>query len=129
MPNYKNAPIKEALIDIRERRLMQLAEWKENWDSYGAPAPNAAALANVLRIAKLMLASDLERASIVPSAEGGIGFSFSVDDRYADIECSNEGKFLGVRYIGMGTPVLIEIDGSEHSIQAALEKIREHVRR
>lgn len=119
---------KQHLRELAEQKLMRFAEWKENWDSYGAPAPNATALKNALRIAKLLLAPDLERANIVPSAEGGIGFSFSVDDRYADIECSNEGDFLGVRYSGMETPVLIDLDGSDRSIQSALEEIRKHVR-
>ena len=75
-----------------------------------------------------MTLSDLALARIVPSAEGGVGFCFSKDDRYADIESSNEGGIIGVRYIGMQPPALIEIDGTEAAIEAALKEIRNHLR-
>ena len=132
MPNYKKAPIKEALIDIRvelppEVRLADLGRLQNDWDSYGAPAPNAVALGTADRILKLMQPSDLLVAAIVPSAEGGVGFCFSAEDRYADIECSNDGDFLGVRYVGKETPTLIEINGTDRSIKEALEEIRKHI--
>ena len=107
-------------------RLFRFTELKDNWDSYGAPAPDDTALKSALRISELMRSSDLESANIIPSAEGGIGFCFSEGDRYADIECSNDGEFLGVRYAEMEPPILIEIDGTDGSIKTALEEIRKH---
>ena len=67
---------------------------------------------------------DLAAAHIVPSAEGGVGFCFSSQGRYADIEAFNDGHILGVRYAGMDAPVLIQTDGTDDSIKAALEEVR-----
>jgi len=108
--------------------LRSLAALRSNWDSYGAPTPNTTAIENAARILEHMTLSDLALARIVPSAEGGVGFCFSKDDRYADIESSNEGGIIGVRYIGMQPPALIEIDGTEAAIEAALKEIRNHLR-
>lgn len=109
-------------------KLLELAGLKSNWDSYGAPAPNNAALQNAVRILQMMQPFDLVLAKIVPSAEGGIGFCFASGENYADIESTNDGEILGVRYAGMEAPVLIQIDGTDNSIQAALEEVRNHIR-
>lgn len=116
------------LLNKAYSKLCALAELKSNWDSYGAPAPTKVALENAARILEHMLPFELAIANIVPSAEGGVGFCFSKDDRYADIESSNEGDIIGVRYVGMKTPVLIETDGTDKSIEVALQQIRDHIR-
>jgi hypothetical protein len=104
------------LLTKAQSRLWELAGIRSNWDTYGAPAPNDVALENAARILEHMKPFDLVLANIVPSAEGGVGFCFSKDDRYADIESSNDGDIIGVRYVGMQTPVLIEADGTDDSI-------------
>jgi len=116
------------LLSKAQSQLDRLAELRSNWDSYGAPAPNESALENAVRILEHMRPFDLAMTNIVPSAEGGVGFCFVKGDRYADIESSNEGDIIGVRYVGMQTPVLIETDGTDASIEAALEQIRNHIR-
>jgi hypothetical protein len=116
------------LLNKAQSELSSLAELKSNWDSYGAPAPTETAIENAARILERMRPFDLAMAYIVPSAEGGIGFCFARDDRYADIESSNEGDIIGVRYVGMQKPVLIETDGTDASIEAALQQIRDHIR-
>jgi hypothetical protein len=116
------------LLSKAQTKLFDLATLRSNWDSYGAPAPNKTALENAVRILEHMKPFDLALANIVPSAEGGVGFCFISGDRYADIESSNEGEMIGVRYTGMQTPVLIEMDGTDVSIETALEQIRNHVR-
>jgi len=108
--------------------LQSLAKLQSNWDSYGAPTPNGTAVENAERILGRMNLFDLTLARIVPSAEGGIGICFSKDDRYADIESSNEGEVIGVRYVGMQPPTLIETDGTDEGIEAALKEIRNHLR-
>jgi hypothetical protein len=111
-----------------QSKLFELEHLGSNWDSYGAPAPNNAAVQNAVRILEMMQPFDLAFTSIVPSAEGGIGFCFARGEFYADIESSNEGEILGVRYAGMEAPVLIQIDGTDNSIKAALEEVRNHIR-
>jgi hypothetical protein len=112
---------------IARQKIYELAGLKSNWDSYGAPSPDTVAIENAVRILELMQPDDLDVVSIVPSAEGGIGFCFKRKDRYADIETSNGGAILGVRYVGMETPVLIDVDGSDNSIKTALDQIRNHI--
>ena len=116
------------LFNKAQSELCSLAELKSNWDSYGAPAPTETAIENAARILEHMRPFDLAAVHIVPSAEGGVGFCFARGDRYADIESSNEGDIIGVRYAGMQTPVLIETDGTDASIEAALQQIREYIR-
>src|SRR5271169_237821 len=114
------------LLQRTYSKLHDLSMLKSNWDSYGAPSPNRDAFNNAVRILKSMKPADLEVLSVVPSAEGGIGLCFRKQDRYADIEALNDGMILGVRYVGMETPVLINVDGSDDSISAGLEEIRNH---
>jgi hypothetical protein len=116
------------LFNKAQSELCSLAELKSNWDSYGAPAPTATAIENAARILEHMKPFDLAMANIVPSAEGGVGFCFARDNRYADIESSNEGDIIGIRYVGVQTPELIETDGTDASIEAALQQIRNHIR-
>jgi hypothetical protein len=108
-------------------RLSSLLDLRSNWDSYGAPAPNRTAVENALRILSLMWSLGLPLTSIVPSAEGGVGFCFKSGNRYADIESSNEGEIIGVRYVGMEAPVLIEANNTNESLKAALVQIRDHM--
>jgi hypothetical protein len=116
------------LLQKAQAKVCELANLKSNWDTYGAPAPSSAALENAIRILDLMPPFDVALANIVPSAEGGIGFCFANGERYADIESSNDGQILGVRYAGMDTPVLIQIDGTDDSIKEALAQVRHHIR-
>lgn len=110
-----------------ELRIYELTMLKSNWDSYGAPGPSQRAFKDALRVLSHMHQFDLERLNIVPSAEGGIGFCFVKGKRYADIEVGNSGEIIGVRYVGMDPPVLIQVDGSDSSIKAALSEVRDHI--
>jgi len=115
------------LLQRTYSRLFDLLTLKSNWDSYGAPSPGCVAFDNALRILRFMRPSDLDSVNIVPSAEGGIGLCFKRAERYADIEALNDGTILGVRYVGMETPLLINVDGSDESIKLGMEEIRNHI--
>lgn len=108
-------------------RIALLEKLASNWDSYGAPSPNDLAVRNAHEILRLAFQMDLDVTSIVPSAEGGIGFCFRAKDKYADIESTNEGEIIGVRYQGMEAPILIEAENNTASLQAALSEIKEHI--
>src|SRR5579864_8465718 len=112
------------LLNRAQTQLATLAELRSNWDTYGAPVPNQVALENGARVLERMTPIELSIVKIVPSAEGGVGFCFAVGNRYADIESSNEGDILGVKYVGTEMPALIETDGSDPSIDAALQQVR-----
>jgi hypothetical protein len=89
--------------------------------------PNERAIANASRVLELSDVQALMRARILPSAEGGIGIHFTNGDRYADLECLNDGDILGVRYIGNQAPTLVQADATESSILSALQEIKAHV--
>lgn len=115
------------MLKIFETRLAQLRAVQENWDSYGAPAPNAASIESARHVLDLMDLNDLIPTQILPSAEGGIGICFVKGDRYADIECSNDGEILGVYYTGKEMPRLLETDSTDSSVKNAIQKIRDHL--
>jgi len=122
---YRRAKLR---IDQNRRSVHALAKLRPNWDSYGAPAPSGRSIANAIRVLNLLESLNLDPTRILPSAEGGVGICFVREDRYADIECSNDGEVLGVYYVGAQMPALLETDGTEASISAALEQIRNHIR-
>jgi hypothetical protein len=115
------------LVNLAQQQITALSRLGTDWDSYGAPSPNKAAIENASRIIFQMHSPELEKVRIVPSGEGGIGLCFKIRDRYADLETSNDGSILGVRYAGMEAPTLIPVDGSEDSITEALYEIRNHI--
>lgn len=115
------------LLQRTYSKLFDLVNLKSNWDSYGAPSPNSVAFDNALRILKFIKLSDLEVLSVVPSAEGGVALCFKSGERYADVETLNDGSIIGVRYVGMEAPVLIDVEGSDRSIRSALEEVRNHI--
>jgi hypothetical protein len=117
----------ELLMSQAESRIQQVSALQPNWDGYGAPAPNQTAIQITRRILSLLEPYDLSHVSIVPSVEGGVAICFVREDRYADIESLNSGELLGVRYVGRSVPALIRIKGTEASIRAALEEIRNHI--
>ncbi|MBV9215792.1 MAG: hypothetical protein JO053_06405 [Acidobacteria bacterium] len=119
--NARFAMAREALSD--------LSILGTNWDSYGGAAPSHRSVQNASRILDLLQSLDFAPARVLPSAEGGVGVCFVSRERYADIECSNDGEILGVYYVGMQMPRLLEVDGTDESITAALERIREHITR
>jgi hypothetical protein len=110
------------------RELKALENLQVGWDSYNAPSPNALATRNALRILSLVEASDLLTVRVMPSAEGGVALCFVREDRYADLECSNDGEVFGVRYVGKQMPILLPTDASDSSIRAALTEIQDHIR-
>jgi hypothetical protein len=114
--------------DQNRRSVHDLTKLRPNWDSYGAPAPNGTSTENAIRVLNLLESLNLDPTRILPSAEGGVGICFVREDRYADIECSNEGEVIGVYYVGAQMPTLLETDATDASISTALERIRDHIR-
>lgn len=110
-----------------KQQVCLLTRLQPNWDSYGAPSPNDIAVRNAIRVLDLLQAYEMEFARVLPSAEGGVGICFVNGDHYADIECLNDGDIMGVRYTGAEMPSLIEINGTDGSIHAGLEQIRNHL--
>ena len=118
--------VKARFERLREQ-LESSAGVSANWDSYGAEAPSAVAITNARRVLVRLESRSLLPARIVPSAEGGIGFCFLEEDKYADIECLNSNETLAVKYRGQEQPDVWEIGSSDDSLLEAIERIRVHL--
>src|SRR5262249_130159 len=114
------------LAALQRLRDLEWLQW--GWDSYNAPPPSRTATQNASRVVALIEGSDLAALRVIPSADGGVALCFIRGDRYADLECSNDGDVFGVRYVGKETPSLLSTDSSDDSIRAALSVIQEHIR-
>lgn len=105
-----------------------LARLGPNWDSYGAEPPNETARNTAERVLGLLRRMSVPPARVVASAEGGVGICFVHEDRYADLECFNDGEIVAVSYRGTDEPDVWDVTPQDESIKAAIEKIRAHIR-
>ncbi len=104
-------------------RLDRLAELREDWDTYGAPPPNRSSISNAPSILALFEKAYLTPAKVVPSAEGGAGIVFVRGERYADVECLNDGDVLAAKYTGEGEPEVWEVKTRSE----AVDEVRRHL--
>jgi hypothetical protein len=89
--------IKYGMINSEEI-LQRLSHLSPNWDSYGAPSPNANAVQASREVLKHLAENHILPTSIVASAEGGIAIYFMRGERSAYIESDNEGDQTLVLY-------------------------------
>lgn len=107
------------------KRLVELAQLQDNWDSYGAEAPEEAAIGRMRRIINRIQRYNLVPSSIDASAEGGVCVSFRHGEKYADIECFNNGEVLAVTSLNEGDAEVWEIADLDLDLERALEKLCE----
>lgn len=65
---------------------------EDDWNGYGSEKPNERALMMAEAVLKSLQGHNLEPSLIAPSAENGVAFSFSNGDKYAILECYNNGE-------------------------------------
>jgi hypothetical protein len=61
---------------------------------------------------------------ITASLDGGVAICFVAGDRYADIECLNDGQILAVTTSRRERPVVWDVGGDQLSIEHACRRIR-----
>lgn len=105
------------------RRLLSFAD---NWDSYGAPAPNFVAGINAELVLEELTPADPTPTRIVASAEGGIAITFRDGSKYADIETLNTGIILAVLSDRTTTPIVWQVE--KQHIRETLGRIRDFIR-
>ena len=105
-----------------------LRKLRVGWDSYGAEPPNAAAISALRRILLHVSRAGLEPTKIAPSAEGGAAVCFVREDKYADVECFNNGDVLAVTSREGQDPEVWEVGAETHAVEQTLEKIRAYIR-
>lgn len=102
-------------------RVDALSHLPNNWNSYGAVAPNLKCIYNATKVLRAAFQISLKPHRIDASAEDGIVIAFLNDLSYADIECFNSGEIIAVKHAFEG-----EIDTwrvSDLEILQALESI------
>jgi hypothetical protein len=89
-------------MDMKEylRKLEEVRRTEDDWNGYGSESPSKIAYDNamavILTLCRMTFTTPfgLPRATISPSAEGGIGISFSTKEKYGFVECHNDGEIL-----------------------------------
>ena len=108
-------------------RLEQLASLGDDWNSYGAPTPNQEATAFARAVLDVALENAFFPEDIAPSVEGGVLICFRAAERYADIECFNDGAVLAMTSEPPLDPRAWPVRNDRRGIQNAVEEIRAFV--
>jgi hypothetical protein len=90
-------------------QLDRMADLPEDWDTYGASPPNESSLSDARSILALFEKGCLTPTKVVPSGEGGVGIVFVRGEKYADVECLNDGDVLAAKYKGEAEPEVWEV--------------------
>ena len=118
----------EEAFALLSQRLASMRSLAANWDSYGAPAPAPATIADAGRALKRLQLSLLAPELVAPSAEGGVSIYFSQGPQKAFIEFLNEGDVLLARYGKDDEPnVKVLRNGLQDLDDQALREIRNHL--
>jgi len=92
------------------------------WDSYDVEPPNDTSFAWARKVLGALMELNFEPTKITASVEGGVGFIFTREDRYADIECLNSGALVAVMYDSQSEPAVWSVSPDSQSIKETLEK-------
>jgi hypothetical protein len=109
------------------KKLAQFTSLRDDWDSYGAEAPNPWSVDSTRSVLRILSEADFEPTSIDASAEGGVCLSFQHGDRYGDVECLNSGEILAVTSAGGDATEVWEIKDIDRELPTTLNKIRTFV--
>jgi|GEM_PF-2846397 hypothetical protein len=118
---------KESVLQDSINRINQaindLRKLKDNWNGYESAAPNRKALDIAEQFVYHFHNKGLYPNHVAPSVEEGVAFSFSRENKYAIIECYNDGEIAIALHESGKEPKVWEISFSDSEIQDALEEI------
>jgi len=106
------------------RSITELSFLNDNWDSYGAPKPESVAIKNAHAILKPLSEVRFNPAKIMPSVEGGICFLFVSGNKYADIECDNDGDIIAGMSDRTNEPVIWSVTNNREGVMQSIERIK-----
>lgn len=119
------AKVRDLWFSVSEKKIRELSQLSNDWDSYGAEAPNGKATYWAWQILLELRGLGLAPSSVLPSVEGGVGITFRRDGKYADIECFNTGEILAIQSDGSGQPSAWEVEPG--AIKETLTTIRAYL--
>lgn len=109
-------------LGLRDQ-LSELCDLTDDWNSYGAEAPNQKSLAIATMVLLQLFQQDFLPNKVIPSADGGIAFVFLNNGKQADIEVFNDGEALvGIYHLDKDTEVL---DLPDYRVEESIQKIYE----
>jgi len=91
--------LEQVYSSLRDQ-LAVLRSLRPGWDSYRAPAPNAASIELAQDGLQTLRDLNAKPSAVLPSADGGVGICFMEADRYAHVEFLNNGHVHGLMYGG-----------------------------
>lgn len=109
---------------IGYKEVKELSGLSANWDGCHAESPNSTALNWTKEILEILVCLKFAPTKIIPSVENGVGISFVYNDKYADIECFNEGNILAVTSDRQGNIEVWEVEATTLGMASTIEKIR-----
>lgn len=94
------SPQQLASINSLREKINQLTKLADDWNGWGAPAPNQTACSVAMQVATLLVHHRLTPDRVKPMADGGIFFVFDALDReeYITIEVHNDGDVVWGRF-------------------------------
>jgi hypothetical protein len=117
---FLRVPLQKA--EATEAELSRLWHLEKNWDSYGADAPNHAAIGAAREFLHEVAKGKLDYKRILPSAEGGVAVAFFHEEKRAIAEFLNDGTKNLILYEKSGAVTSLEPAGD--SPMAFLDTIR-----
>ena len=84
------------------------------------------AITNARRVLGVLWSAGLASSirAVSPSADGGVGIVFAgSDQKYADIECFNDGEILAITSEGTAEPSVWPLNGEAETLRHAIETI------
>lgn len=107
-----------------QSELASLLAAGDDWDSYGAPAPNQEAFLLASYALSVLFDMDCEPTSIAPSTEGGIGISLDREGRIASLELTNDGEAYATTADLYRSPKVWSAGTDSDDIRSALIELR-----
>jgi hypothetical protein len=119
--------ISEAWLARLSQQLEEMKDLSDNWNGYGSAAPNAIAFRTATNILFVLHQLGFSPTQIAPSAEEGIGFFFVKEEKYAFIECYNDGEIVIAMSNRQGERQVREVGTSVQEIKEALDLLRIYI--
>jgi hypothetical protein len=98
----KYVEVSSSVVDSRAinkdavEKVVALSSIEDDWNSYGATAPNSDAIGNAAHALFILAGFGLTPTHVSPSSEGGVTLSFTKHDKFAAIEFYNTGEGAAV---------------------------------
>ena len=100
-----------------------LTKLQAGWDGYEAPAPNRQAATLAKFAIGIASAEGIIINRIVPAGEGGIALCFIHGEKYADIECLNDGETFSALSDGHEYREVVQVRATDHGLKKATQRI------